>query len=138
MSVIDDLATAVQQYLADKCKVEIVDVTGFGRHLVVGEIANFKVKVSNNGDLDMKMICVQVSGSKFADIVGMPAAFMFLEAGKSDTRPFRARATQPTGGQADIVSARIIGWNASMDHILTDHSGASAVPTALNMVIEVN
>lgn len=85
----------------------------------------------------MKNVTVQALGTAFAD-VGLSAAPPYgasavsgafdLDAGGNShtTGWFRGRCKAVTNGPKDIVTARISAWDASLDHILKDHSRAGA------------
>ncbi len=59
MSVIDDLRAAVGNYATDNCETTIEEfsvTSGAGTNLNVGDEFQYKVKVSNDGELDMKNV----------------------------------------------------------------------------------
>src|SRR5262249_48544531 len=71
MSVIDDLKTAVSNYATDNCQTTIVEysvTTGSTQTLNSGDEFQFKVKLDNDGELDMKNVKIQVNGTKWADV----------------------------------------------------------------------
>ena len=148
MSIIDDLRKAIDRYETDNCKTEIVDfsITEGGETILnVGDTFQFKVKVTNQGNLDMKSVRVAVFGMSHADVALGTGVFALnvtygafsLDAHQTYTTDFfRGKAKAATGGAAtDIVFARIESWDASFDHLLKDHTGAGEVEGRLNKQI---
>ena len=144
MSLIDDLRNAVEAYDTDQCITEIVDfaITGGGGSILnVGETFEFKVKLTNQGPLDMKSVRLRANGTQFADVAlstgsfgsSALAGFFDLDAHQIHTTGvFRGKCTKSTGGAKDIVTAQVDVWDASLDHILIDHTGAGAAEGKLN------
>ncbi len=149
MPIIDDLRDAVNNYETDNVKTEIVEYSitgGGGSVLDVGETFQFKVKVTNQNCLDMKSVRVQANGTQYADVALMTGSFgstavsgaFNLDALQNYTTGFfRGKAKKATGagGAKDIVTAGIASWDASLDHILVDHSGAGEAEAKLNKEI---
>ena len=84
MSVIDDLTTAVANYANDSCDTTIVEYSVTSGHsqgpqgnLNPEDEFQYKVKVSNNGELDMKNVKIRVNGSAWAKVAlsGSTGAF---------------------------------------------------------------
>jgi hypothetical protein len=142
MSVIDDLRVAVANYATDNCAttIEGFSVTsGTGTALNEGDEFQFKVTVSNDGELDMKNVKIRVNGSQWADVAlsGSTGKFgstalldapLNIDAKQSFTTGFfRGKAKQDTNNVNEIiVTAQIDGWDGVLDHILNDHSGSGA------------
>jgi hypothetical protein len=113
----------------------------------VGEIFTFKVKVTNEGQLDMKGVKVRAMGTANADVslssgsFGAAAVSGAFDLGAHEshtTGTFRGKAKAATGGAKDIVSARIDTWDATLNHILQGHSGTGAGEGKLNMDIKAD
>lgn len=149
MAVLDDLMNAIDNYATTGVKTEIVNFSilpGGGSVLNVGDTFQFKVRVKNEGHLDMKNVKAEANGTQFAD-VGLSNAPPF--SGSAVSNPFTLNALQEhttgffkgkckahTSGTAkDIVTARVSSWDASLDHILADHSDAGAAEGKLNKSI---
>jgi hypothetical protein len=107
----------------------------------VGETFEFKVKLTNQGPLDMKSVRLRANGTQFADVAlstgsfgsSALAGFFDLDAHQIHTTGvFRGKCTKSTGGAKDIVTAQVDVWDASLDHILIDHTGAGAAEGKLN------
>jgi len=143
MGLLDDLLSAINTYPADNVEIDIVDFSGSDGHINVGEIWNFRVKVTNNGQLDMNNLDLHIRGSEWT-IVGnvafLPTFGSHIYSGKKDVDahsartfgPFYMRATQATGNggtdNEDIVSANIHSYDAGLNHILRDHGHHASNP----------
>ncbi len=153
MGLIDELKAAIDNYETVNCRTEIVgfSITGSGgSYLDVGETFRFRVKVSNDNELDMKNVYVCARGTEYADVRLIPvlpwgATVVLgpfnLDSHQSYTTPFyvEGRAKKATGTAKDIVLARISGWDASFDHLLRDHALSGEVDEGrLNKEIRPN
>lgn len=152
VSVIDELEIAIRHYATDKVKTEIVDFSIWSGHdeykLDTNERFTFRVKVTNQGSLDMKNVVVQVKGSAWAEVAYPVTATEFgltaiaprvdvpANAEPVCTKYFMGKALKhtPTAG-ADIVTANILSWDASLEHLLTDCSGQGAPEGVLHTTI---
>src|SRR5262249_4148690 len=156
MSVLDDLRDAISNYPTDNCSTTIEDfsvTSGVGSGLNVGDEFQYKVRISNDGELDMKNVKIRVNGTKWADVAlsgstGKFGSTALLEAPLNiDARTsfttgfFRGKGKLDTCNVAgtylakDIVSAQIDGYDASLDHVLIDHSGAGEDEGKLNQTV---
>lgn len=151
MSVIDDLRDAVANYATDNCSTTIEQfsvTTGAGTSLNAGDEFQFKVTVNNESELDMKNVKIRVNGTKWADVAlsGPTGKFdstalldapLNIDAKQSFTTGFfRGKAILDTKDAKEaIVTARIDGWDGSLDHILNDHSGSGADEGSLSQVV---
>jgi hypothetical protein len=156
--IIDELVSAVNVYATDNVATQIVDVdvSGTGEVLNVGDVVEFKVRVTNQGQLNMKGVVVRVVGTEYADVSSSGANGPFSSQADSasfnleslpplspypppsthTTGPFWAKMTKKTGAIApNIVTAGILKWDASLDHILFAHSGRGAREGALSAQI---
>jgi len=134
MSLIHDLRTAVENYETDECITEIVDFQMVPGQSVLnkGEYFTFKIMVRNMGCLDMAYLQVRADGTQYAK-VGLTPFYMgtyaisiatHLNAWQTWTSPqFHGKAEKVTDGLKNIVTARVYRWNASLNHILNDHTG---------------
>ena len=155
MSVIDDLNTAVANYATDDCDTTIeqfaVTTGPSTTTLNSGDKFQYKVKIRNNGKLNMKNVKIRVTGSFWA-LVALNGSNDFVATVLLDETPpinidaggvfttgfFLGEATTlNTGGaKQDIVTARIDGWDAVLDPILNDSSGAGAFEGKLNTEVK--
>jgi hypothetical protein len=153
MSVIDDLSTAVANYATNDCDTTIeqfsVTTGPSTTTLNSGDEFQYKVKIRNNGKLNMKNVKIRVSGSNWA-LVALAGSTGFestkvlseitpgtpinIDAGGSVTTGFfRGQATTDTAGaKKDIVTARIDAWDGTLDYILNLSSGAGDYEGKLN------
>jgi len=147
MAFIDDFRSAVDKYETDNCKTEIVSfaIVSGGTVLNQGETFKFKVKVTNESHLDMKNVKMQALGSSYADVALSSGAYggsavsgaFNLDAHQSYTTGyFMGKAKLVTSGAKDIVTARIYSWDASLDHILIDHTGKGAAEGKLHIDVK--
>lgn len=92
----------------------------------------------------MKNVKVRARGTQYADVAlrsgsfgssKVSGAFNLDAHQRYTTGIFRGKAKKVTVGLKDIVSARIDVWDASLDHILRDHTGAGAAEGRLNKEI---
>lgn len=136
MGIIDDLKTAVENYETNNVKTEIVSYSltpKEGTVLNVKETFQFKVKVINESHLDMRNVQVRVNGTEYADVAlalagpfnttAVSATFNVDAHREGETGYFFGKAKKITNGAKQIVTAQIYKWDASLDHILKDHSG---------------
>ncbi len=147
MGMYDDLLTAANDYPSDNIVISVTDFQEPGTHINVGETCSFKVRVENNGQLDMKDVKLHVEGSEFAsvsvtDFLGFfPTGFSNsvisggrnIDAHSSETYGdfhIRASAATPDGGteNRDLFTIHISKFDADMHHILSDHSHHAGSP----------
>ena len=147
MGIIEDLRKELDAYEKDNVDTRIVDfaIIGGGTVLNENEIFQFQVRVTNQSHLDMKNVRVRINGSRFADVASIlgpfgsrvdSVAFDLDAHQRRDTVFFRGRAKASTEGtEQDIVTAQILSWDASLDHLLRDHSGMGPREGKLHMEI---
>jgi len=151
MDPIDALKSAVKHYATAKCKTEIVNLNVIeppGGVVNTGDIFQFSVRIINHGELDMKNVKVQVNATEYAGVmygthdyfVTTPGSGVIaggscnLDAGQVYTKgSFYGKSMKKTLGAKDIVTAQISSWDASLDHILLDHSGGGAAEGKLHL-----
>jgi hypothetical protein len=88
---------------------------------------------------------LRINGTRFADVARIPGPPQSrvdsnpfnLDAHQShNTHQYMGRAKMITEGSSqDIVTAQILRWDASFDHLLNDHSGAGPREGKLHMEI---
>lgn len=151
MSVIDDLSTAVANYATNDCDTTIEQfsvTTGPSTTTLNSEDKfQYKVKIRNNGKLNMKNVKIRVKGSDWA-LVALNGSTDFestvlldetpsinIDAGGSFTTGFflgQATKLDTAGVKKDIVTARIDSWDGALDYILNLSSGAGDYEGTLN------
>jgi len=149
MGLIDDLKNAIDNYETDNCRTEIVDFTmSSGQSVLnVNEGFMFRIKVTNQSHLDMRSVKVRAIGTSYADVGLFPPMSGYssyvisgafnLDAHQSYTTGyFSGKAKAVTNGVKDIVTARIESWDANLEHILIDHTGAGAAEGKLSKDIQ--
>ena len=149
MGVISDLKQELQNYPTSNCKTEIVGYvfTGQGARLDVEETFKYRVRVTNEGELDMKNVMVQTLGTRYADVSQSSGSYgssanaggtRSLDAGESFTTGyFRGKAKVETDGEEKvIVKARITRWDADLSHLLKDHTWSGVSEGVLKKVID--
>jgi hypothetical protein len=141
MGVLDDLKAAIDAYPVNNCTVNFVQPLlspGEGTWLNTGETIAFKVVVVNQGEFDMKNVVVKVIGTNHLDVgpslAGPYSGSAISAASNIDSGQahnfgvFYGRGTIPTGETPlTVATAQIVAWDASFDHLLTDHSGSASL-----------
>ncbi|MEN8374743.1 MAG: hypothetical protein ABFS34_04785 [Gemmatimonadota bacterium] len=146
MGMLDDLLAAINTYPSDSVTVDVVDFEEPGAHINVKEICRFRVRVRNNGQLDMRNVRLHVEGSRFAsvsvtDFLGIPTNFgssvisggRNIDAHASATfGDFHMRADAATGDggteDEDLFTIHVSSYDANLEHILRDHSHHAGNP----------
>jgi hypothetical protein len=132
-----DLVDAVETYPQSFVKIEIIEVDFPGDALNVGEIGTFTVKVTNTGALTLDNVTVKVKGVNDALVKDQSALAQFKTDfvtqefdrigghGGYQTLPsskLSFKAPKKAHSLTDLIEVSLQGWNASLDHILIDHS----------------
>lgn len=146
MAFLDDFQDAVTLYPTTSVTLTIpaeeirpVGPTTPGAYNV-NEVWSFKVRVRNNGNLNMTGVSIQVAGRNGAQVSPVAAgdwrssfAFGSLSlpghGGQQDTVNlyFKApNAARPVG--TDLVKTNINAFDVDLNHILINHSNSSATP----------
>jgi len=149
MTFFNDFRAAIDSYDSDSVdvKIQAFQLYGAGSKLDTGEWFRFQIAVFNQGHIDMRNITVRIYGSNYAKVslvYGGVSNSVDLKFSKLDAHHsaqsgawIYGKATQSTGGTAkDVVSARIAYWDASLDHLLLDHSNWGPVEAKVNIKIE--
>lgn len=137
MAFFDDMTTALEDYPKTNVTIEIVDVVLTGSALNVNETANFRVKVTNTGPLNLSGVTVRVTGLNGATVKHGGAAAQFgpefvsdvfadIPAhGGSQLSPgsiFSMKAPGTAQTAKTLLKASLEAWDANLDHILLAHS----------------
>jgi hypothetical protein len=147
MSIIDDIANAIETYPADEVEIAITDValqTGTTGSVNVNEVWKFKVNVTNNGHMNMNAVSLHVTGQNGA-LIGTAAAGPFsgstqtigslsVPGGGSSAKTayiyFKAPpSTKPAG--TDLVAAHVADFSADFNHFFTNHTLHAPTPEAV-------
>lgn len=140
MTVLTDIANAMDSYPLDETTISIVDValeSGTAGVINVNEVWKFKVKVTNNGHVNMTDVVLHVNGTNGTTISKKPTpstgftkntikadALTINGGGGSSTTGylyFTAPSTQKPAGTA-LLESHIFDWNANFDHYFTNHT----------------
>ncbi|MGH7494119.1 MAG: hypothetical protein ACREOO_17220 [bacterium] len=149
MPFINDFANAVSNYPANNVNLSIVDVTdevpkpGEDPNIVnVNEVFTFRVRIRNNGHLNMTGISLHINGNNgakvsksstgpFSDEIVFGNLVVNGHGGQQDTEKlfFKAPANQKPAG-TELIEAHLNSWNANLAHILDGHSAHTTTPSA--------
>lgn len=131
----EEMRRALTNYPTANCETDIVNFSKPGSVLNVGEIFQFQIRVINQSHLDMKNVKVRALGSTYADVATATGSFsgsvvsqpFSLDAHQSHiTEVLRGKAKKVSSTAQEIVRAQIYAWDANLDHLLYDHSGAGS------------
>ena len=135
MSVIDDLTAAVEFYPKSNVQIQIEDVEFPGDVLNVDEEGTFKVRVTNNGPLNLTDVSVKIKGLNGVQVrVGPPILGYSDESEASivdvagdggsvlSTTLFFKAPGKPSSAPEDLFKVSLHDWNATLDRILNDHT----------------
>jgi hypothetical protein len=151
MGAIQDLLDDIDAYPSKNVKIVITDFQEPDDVINVDEMCSFRVRVENNGHLDMLNLKLHIRGSEFTSvsadtIFGIPAPLTPSDSEISPARDvpahssvtfgrffMRADAATPDEGTAkrDLFSVHISTYDASLHHILRDHSHHANDPLAV-------
>jgi hypothetical protein len=135
MSVIDDLTTAVETYPKSNVQIQIEDVEFPGDVLNVDEEGSFKVRVTNNGPLNLTDVTVKLKGLNGAQVRVGPPIIGYADESEANindvagdggsvlsaTLFFKAPG-KPSQSAEDLFKVTLHDWNANLDRILNDHT----------------
>lgn len=144
MSPLNELLKAINTYPypVDNVEIDIINFTGVGGHINIGEIWSFQVRVENNGNLDIKDLDLNIYGSEWTMVTNCSFPMLFrslISSGKKDVNArstvtygsFYMRAVQATGtSHRDLVSVHISSYDTGLNDILNNHRHHANNPTA--------
>ena len=143
MSVFDQMVTDLEAYPEAHVLLEIVDVSFPDDVLNEGEEGFFKVRVTNNGALDLTNVKLKVDGRNGATVkpgvgANFTSEFTSVELPTIDAHGgfqelslpgFKApAAAQPS---KTLINVTLAAWNAKLDHIFIDHSDPVDLPKGI-------
>ena len=151
MGIFEDMTTELATYPVNNVVLEIVDVAVPGNVLNVTEEATFKVRITNNGPLNLTGVTLRIKGqhgaklkrpavidpsiplARAAIVAGEPV--MYVDEVVSDVLPsisghggsrttetFTLKAPDASQASQTLVKATLEAWDANLDHILKGHS----------------
>jgi hypothetical protein len=139
MTVLTDIATAMNRYPLDETTIEIVDVAvqdGIGPEINANEIFKFKVQVTNDGHVNMTDVYVHVNGKNGAHVSFNPdkgfAKDKTLKVGPLSVNGggasnstsylyFKAPAGAKPAG-TELLETHIFDWSGNFDHYFSNHT----------------
>lgn len=141
MAFFDDMAKAIQTYPDANVKIEIIDFQQDGTDLNVNEEATFKVRITNNGPLDMKGVRVHVTGqngTRVRNFEGMIQAGQDVWVGDRQSvlldalagngskatliETFKLKAPKTKAGKEDLVTVSLDEWDADLTAMFNGQS----------------
>jgi hypothetical protein len=152
MAFFDDMTAALATYPVTDVALEIVDVVISGNVLNVTEEATFKVKVTNNGPLNLTGVTLRIKGQHGATLRGPGIIFtpppavprvaagsrevspfvdefvsgvlptIFAHGGSQTSDSFTLKAPESAQASQTLIKATLEAWDANLDHILNGHS----------------
>jgi hypothetical protein len=144
MTVLDDFSQAIAGYPVDNVDLEFVELEFAGDVLNKSETAQFRIKVTNRGPLNMTQVRLHIEaqhGARVAD--GVIAAFaddfdtgLFSlipangGSAVSDGAKFKLRAPNAVQDAKTLMRATLKEWDVNPDYLLVDNTTALDEPKA--------
>jgi hypothetical protein len=145
MTILNDIAVALNSYLQDEVVVSIVDVAladGTAGVININEKWKFKVKVENTGHINMTNVGLRVAGSNGTEVAtslngsysgGLTTGAYSISGGSSVTSSyfyFEAPTSQKPANTL-LVVAHVADWTGNWDHMFSNHTqdGSDVEPT---------
>ncbi len=148
MSLLDDLTGEIASYPVEDVVLEIVDVVLPGNVFNVSEEATLKVKITNNGPLNMTDVTIRLKGQNGArlklpgviinppplsrnalqqvqfvdELVSEVLPAVNAHGGSATTETFTLKAPGTSQSSQILVKATLEDWNANLLHMLNGHS----------------
>jgi hypothetical protein len=142
MAFFDDMTTALETYPVANVTLEIIEVDFPGSALNARDEGTFRVRVNNNGPLELTDVTLRVSGQNGATVANNGAAAVFATEFLTSISPVQQVPTvsghngsvittggpmkfkAPNGEQASktLIKVTLESWNANLNHILNGHS----------------
>jgi hypothetical protein len=153
MAFFDDMGSAVRTYPDTNVTVTIIDFDPASGALNEDEQATFKVRITNNGVLDMNAVTVKVVGDGgatlrrpldvpaasgravaipvptwVAELVSRPIALIAANGGTATTEAFTLKAppNAPSPASVNLLTASLHAWDAGLGYLLNTKSVARA------------
>jgi hypothetical protein len=141
MAYFDDMAKALADYPITDVVLEIIEVSIPGAVLNQGEQGTFRVRVTNNGPLNLTGVTLRIKGHNGATVAGngaiapFEAEFVTAEllpinahGGSTFTTLQRFKAPGAAQDATTLIKATLETWDANFDRILRGHSRPLDVP----------
>jgi hypothetical protein len=141
--ILNDLAAEIESYPTTDVTISVVDIAPHPPSTPGGVNVNerwrFKVRVANNGNLNMTGVSLHVQGNNGALVSASPAgpftslitagSFTVNGGGSQDSATLYFQApsvAKPAGTQ--LVNAHIADFSANFEHFFTNHTPHSITP----------
>ena len=144
----------MEKYLANYVKIKfqseelITDTKVWNEN----EKFQFKVYVYNNGPIDMKDIKLEIQGTAYADVSfdknddDLFQGFIIKNIGVLDAGEAKQISglvygkctTHTNDKERPLVKGRIIGWNASLVHLITDSTKMGPINSGVTHIVKQN
>jgi hypothetical protein len=140
MTVLTDIANAMDRYPLDETTIDFVEVAAVdsvdGTAINANEKWKFKVKVTNHGHVNMTDVFLHVNGdngaiASFSPTTGfdkdltLKVGPLKVDGGDgtatTDFLYFKAPPTTKAAGTS-LLGAHIFDWNGNFDHYFTNHT----------------
>jgi hypothetical protein len=140
MSVLDDIAFAMDSYPTTNTAIEFLNVEAVdpadGTDISVNEKWKFKIKVTNDGHVNMTDVYLHVNGAN-GTMVGTSPSGPFKQdvtltvgplkvnggGGTATTSLLYLQASATTQAEdKQLLGAHISAWNGNFDHYFTSHT----------------
>ncbi|HEY1366317.1 MAG TPA: hypothetical protein VGF23_04355 [Gaiellaceae bacterium] len=142
MTVLGDIAGALNSYLDDEVTVSIVDVDPPGNQVDINDVVLFQVRIENGGHINMSGVTLHVHGLNGVDVSTSSAgpwsdtailSGLSIAGGSSkDTNNlyFKAPPSQRAAG-TQLVSSHIYAWFGDWNHMFDNHTNGSETPSGV-------
>ena len=143
MGIFEDMIAEIEAYPANHVVIEVFDVSLDGDVLNVGETGFFKVRVTNNGPLDLTNVKLKVDGRNGVNVragLGLPfeSQFISVELPQIDAHggvqvlqlPAFEAPDQPQD-EKTLLNVTLSAWNTNFNHPVIDHSDPVDVPKGI-------
>ena len=142
----EDFKTGVNLYLRDNVNLDFVQVIAPGSVINDEDVVQFKIRITNNGPLTLENVQLHVKGENGTLVrptssggwVGeFNAGSLTVNGdGSQESATFYFKPTRVVDPAAQLVSANISQWNASLSRLLNGYSTGTPYPT-VNYIHEV-
>jgi hypothetical protein len=148
MTVLTDIANAMDSYPLDETTIEIVDVavqSGTGPEINKNEVFKFKLKVTNNGHLNMTGVSLHVTGANGTTVSTQPATgftagtltvgSLTVNGGGASSTTSYLYFTAPPGAKPAgtvLLNFHIFDWSTDfVGHFISNHTKDEASATVV-------
>jgi hypothetical protein len=147
MAFFDDMAAALDSYPAAAVAIEIYDVQITGDAVNTDETGTFRVRVTNNGDINMNDLGIRITGLNGVQVrnhgAASPLEPEFVATFGFESVPCRGGVAETPGSKygfkapgsplplKNLVRASLGQWHANLDRILNGSRDLTNAPKAV-------